>query len=232
MPESVKIYLEWFEELQDEKDICDENGAWVGVISMYMGFFIRYDEYNYNSAIEEKTIFNLLSKSHEFTDEYYSHKMSTNSKKRIKFIAELNIQELKKIIKESKEFRKDFSENPNSLLHKRRAAFYDTVEGELKLWFKEKGIDITHLYSDPSHKVNRQDQDDLIDKFRLECERKGLQKGKSIRNNDLYEIGIKLIPDKMPKEKILFKSGNKAYHILREYASRTKYKKGRSKSSN
>ena len=67
------------------------------------------------------------------------------------------------------------------------------------------------------------DQDTLIEKFQKECERRKLQKGKTIPQEILYEIA-KAIGMKVEKIED-FKSGEKNYQIARQYASLLKYKR-------
>lgn len=69
------------------------------------------------------------------------------------------------------------------------------------------------------------DQDSLIEKFKNECEKRKLQKGKTIPPEILYEIAM-AIGFKVPKIEE-FKAGEKFYQESREYASRLGYKKRR-----
>lgn len=70
-----------------------------------------------------------------------------------------------------------------------------------------------------------EDQDSLIDKFKAQCIERTLIKGKTIKKNTLYDIGVSL---KLPlPERDKFKAGEKYYQELREYASRTGYSKKR-----
>lgn len=68
------------------------------------------------------------------------------------------------------------------------------------------------------------DQDLQIEKFNKLFKAKSLEKGKTIPNNVLYEISKEAglnVPEKLKD----FKTGNKAYQIAREYASRLEYKR-------
>ena len=67
------------------------------------------------------------------------------------------------------------------------------------------------------------EQDTLIEKFQRECENRKLQKGKTIPREILFEIA-KAIGKKVNKIED-FKSGEKNYQIMRQYASLLKYKR-------
>ncbi len=71
--------------------------------------------------------------------------------------------------------------------------------------------------------INEIDQSTLIEKFQLRCKYLMLKKGKTIPNEILFEIakhiGINVSDFKN------FKSGNKSYHLAREFASRLEYKR-------
>ena len=74
-----------------------------------------------------------------------------------------------------------------------------------------------------STEIKKVDQDTLIEKFQKECIRRNLQKGKTIPNKILYEIA-KVIEVNVGTFDA-FKSGDKSYHIVREFASRFGYKR-------
>ena len=67
------------------------------------------------------------------------------------------------------------------------------------------------------------DQDSVIEKFKGECVKRNLQKGKTIPVEKLYEIA-KSIGFNVPEFQ-KFKAGEKNYHEAREYASRLGYKR-------
>jgi hypothetical protein len=72
------------------------------------------------------------------------------------------------------------------------------------------------------------DQDDIIDKFRKACEERNLEKGKTIPQETLFEIGQEIMPSKVGKVED-FKDGSEVYHHLRQYASVEGYKKKQKK---
>ncbi len=77
--------------------------------------------------------------------------------------------------------------------------------------------------SDESIEIKSLEQDTFIEKFQQECVRRKLVKGKTIPNLILYEI-TKAIGIKVGAYDT-FKSGDKAYHEVREFASRFGYKR-------
>ena len=74
------------------------------------------------------------------------------------------------------------------------------------------------------------DQDSMIEKFKQICINRKLKKGKTIPRKLLYEIGMELSLG-MPAFND-FKSGEKYYQELREYASRLGFKNKRPSSQN
>ena len=70
------------------------------------------------------------------------------------------------------------------------------------------------------------EQDDAIDKFVSECERRKLKKGKTIPLDVYYEIGMKIFPERMPLVKN-FRDGESTYRILHTYGSMKGDKKKR-----
>ncbi len=129
-------------------------------------------------------------------------------------------------VKVRKRTTKDGLTTINETLIIHEGNYLKTQLGLIEAALRKKNIESEKEKEQSTNEKKQQtiDQDDLIDKFRNACLRINLVKGKTIPPEILYKIGIDICPNGMPSQK-KFKSGNKLYHKLRQYASLTEYKK-------
>ena len=115
--------------------------------------------------------------------------------------------------------------NQQAALAKEFAAFpKETMDAFVDWSRKQQNADVPKEMSPQENEI---DQDDIIDKFRRECQLRRLQKGKRIPSPILYEIAKTVGIPRVPRGMGSFRPGTPAYAEARQYASLTRYAKRR-----